>query len=73
VVKFDTTEALKGAAEIISTKKPALAICVYHREDDLARIPQYIDSLVERGTYDYYLRFHGIDLVELVFYAVPKK
>jgi FkbM family methyltransferase len=66
-------EALKGAAGIISTKKPALAICVYHREDDLARIPQYIDSLVERGTYDYYLRFHGIDLVELVFYAIPKK
>lgn len=65
-------DALKGAANTIAKKHPCLAICVYHKEDDLITIPQYIDSLVEPGTYNYYLGFHGYGLAELVFYAVPK-
>ena len=66
-------EALKGAEKIIKEIKPALAICVYHRREDLITIPQYIDSLAPQGTYDYYLGYQGLDLAELVFYAVPKK
>ena len=65
-------DALTGARNTITTKHPCLAICVYHKEVDLIEIPQFIDSLVERGTYDYYLRFYGEDLAELVFYAIPK-
>ena len=65
-------DALTGAKEIISKKHPCLAICVYHKEDDLITIPEYIDSLVEKGTYDYFLRFHGQSISELVFYAVPQ-
>lgn len=64
-------DALAGAAETIAANHPCLTICVYHKEDDLIKIPQYIDSLAEPGTYDYYLRFHGLGLAELVFYAVP--
>lgn len=64
-------DALIGASKFIRTFKPCLAICVYHKEDDLITIPQYIDSLVESGTYNYFLRFHGNSLSELVFYAVP--
>lgn len=63
-------DALAGAAKTIAANYPCLTICVYHKEDDLIKIPQYIDSLVEPGTYDYYLRFHGLGLAGLVFYAV---
>lgn len=65
-------DALAGSAKIIAAMHPCLTICVYHKEDDLINIPQYIDSLVEPGVYDYYLRFHGLGLAELVFYAVPR-
>ena len=64
-------DALKGARNTISTKHPTLAICVYHKEQDLIQIPQFINSLVDDGVYKYYLRFHGLDLAELVFYAIP--
>ena len=66
-------EALKGAAKVIREISPALAICVYHKREDLITIPQYIKSLVKEGTYDYYIGYQGLDLAELVFYAVPKK
>lgn len=64
--------ALSGAARVIREISPALAICVYHKRDDLITIPQYIDSLVETDTYDYFVGYQGLDLAELVFYAVPK-
>lgn len=65
--------ALEGAKDTIADNHPCLAICVYHKECDLIDIPQYINNLVGDGVYDYFLRFHGLDLAELVFYAVPKK
>ncbi len=66
-------EALKGAAKVIREISPALAICVYHKREDLITIPQYIRSLVGEGVYDYYIGYQGLDLAELVFYAVPKR
>lgn len=65
-------EALRGAASVIKSKHPALTICVYHKESDLVDIPSYIEQLVGEGVYDFYLRFHGLDLAELCFYAIPK-
>ena len=77
IIKMDIEgselDALKGAEQTIRLKHPCLCICVYHKEEDLIEIPHYINSLVKAGTYDYYLRFHGLDLSELVFYAIPRK
>ena len=59
-------EALKGASETIKKHHPFLAVCLYHRKNDLLEIPTYIESLgVE---YEYYLRggYHTI------LWAVPK-
>ena len=64
--------ALQGAEKLIREKHPILTICVYHREEDLIEIPQYIHKIAGEGIYDYYLRFHGLDLAELVFYAIPR-
>ena len=65
-------DALRGGEQLIRDKHPALAICVYHKEEDLITIPQYVHRIVGEGVYDYYLGFHGLDLAELVFYAIPK-
>ena len=65
-------DALHGAEKLIRERHPVLTICVYHKEEDLIEIPQFIQGIVGDGVYDYYLAFHGLDLAELVFYAVPK-
>ena len=69
--------ALKGAKRIIAEQMPLLAICVYHRDDDLITIPQYIQQLVQKTgeTYKFYLKHHSLyplDIYETVLYAVPE-
>lgn len=59
-------DALRGAENIIKEHTPFLAICVYHRKNDVIDIPKYINSL--GCDYDFYLRcgFHTI------LWAIPK-
>lgn len=63
-------EALKGAEETIKRDHPILAICVYHKREDLITIPNYIKSLCEN--YKFYLRIYTPYSQELVLYAVCK-
>lgn len=64
--------ALIGAQEIIKENHPKLAICVYHKQEDLFAIPNYIYSLeTEAWHYKYYLRHHSDNLTETVLYAIP--
>jgi FkbM family methyltransferase len=60
--------ALKGAKNTIRKYKPILAICVYHKKNDLLTIPKYIHSLCPE--YKFYLRAHSKFSQELVLYAV---
>jgi FkbM family methyltransferase len=62
-------DALEGARRSIQTHRPILSICVYHKQDDLWRIPLFINTLVE--DYRLFLRPHEVDGWELVCYAVP--
>ena len=68
-------DALCGLKSTISKNAPNLAVCVYHKIDDLIKIPQYIRSLVQDTgiEYKYYLRHHSTTLVETVFYGIPQK
>jgi FkbM family methyltransferase len=61
-------EALKGAEKTIIRDRPVLAICVYHKEEDLITIPQYIRSL--HHDYKLYIRHYGPMQDETVLYAV---
>lgn len=60
-------EALKGASQTIKKYKPKLAICVYHRKNDLIEIPKLIKSL--RPDYRLYLRSHQCIPEDSVLYA----
>jgi len=63
-------DALAGARHAIEKHRPILSICVYHKQDDLWRIPLFIHSLAE--DYRLYLRGHDVDGWQLVCYAVPE-
>lgn len=60
--------ALRGAKDVIERCRPKLAICVYHRPEDLFMIPQYIRSLYPG--YKLYLRKYQPYGIETVLYAV---
>lgn len=61
--------ALRGASKIITRDKPRLAICVYHKPEDIVDIPSYILSL--NPEYKLYLRHHRpFAETETVLYAV---
>lgn len=72
-IEGNEVAALEGARRTIQRDQPCLAVCVYHKIDDLIKIPKIIQSLVEKKTYHYYLRYHGKNLTELVFYAISCK
>ena len=61
--------ALKGAQESIKNNHPVLAICAYHKRDDLMKLPEYISGL--SSEYKFYLRAYGGPYsIELVLFAV---
>lgn len=65
-------DALNGAERIIKTQKPRLAICVYHKPDDIYEIPSYLLSLVPE--YKFIVRHYSSYSWETVLYAhVPTK
>lgn len=71
-VEGSEKESLLGAAETIRKYHPLLAICVYHKPEDLFELPKTIAALTEEFRYQFYLRYYGPDLRELVLYALPE-
>lgn len=61
-------EALKGCRRIISDFCPKLAICVYHKPDDLYEIPALIKGM--NSDYRLYLRQYASTRHETVLYAI---
>ncbi len=60
-------DALKGAEKLIKSKKPKMAICIYHRSEDLWQIPAYIHTLVPE--YKMFIRHHGNIYYDTVLYV----
>ncbi|MDR0499514.1 MAG: FkbM family methyltransferase [Holophagales bacterium] len=61
-------EALTGAADIIRRKKPKLAICAYHKPEDVFELPQTILNI--RDDYSFALRQHENGVWDTIIYAV---
>jgi FkbM family methyltransferase len=61
-------DALQGARTTIEKLRPKLAICVYHKPEDLDVIPRYIASI--DPTYRFYLRHYSGSLLETVLYCM---
>ena len=72
-VEGSEMESLLGAKDTIKKNHPILAVCVYHKPEDLYNITELIQELAGKKQYDYYLRYHGTDLRELVLYVIPTK
>jgi FkbM family methyltransferase len=63
-------DALLGGRNIIARDKPLLAICVYHTQEDIWRIPLLIRSMLPE--HSLFLRAYEGDGFQTVVYAVPK-
>ena len=72
-IKFDVEgaerDALIGGSQTISANMPVLAVCLYHRPEDLWDLPLLVRSL--RPDYRLYVRRYSDERWETVLYAVP--
>lgn len=59
--------ALQGARETIMKWHPKLAICLYHKPEDIVEITEYIIQL--NPSYKIYIRQHVLSYTETILYA----
>lgn len=74
-------DVLKSAKEVVRKNRPVLAVCVYHKKEDLLVIPELIGKMTT--DYTFFLRKYPsivanyldgyFELNELVLYAVPNE
>lgn len=62
-------EAICGAESLIRRSRPILAISLYHKVDDLFKIPLLMTNMV--SDYCYYIRHYSPTVIETVLYAIP--
>lgn len=61
-------QALLGARNMIEKHRPKLAICIYHKMEDIWELPWLIHEL--HSGYKFYLRHYSFGDVETVLYAL---
>lgn len=59
--------SLMGAKETIKKNKPRLAICIYHKKDDIVEIPTFLLSIVPE--YRFHVRHYSSNQWETVLFA----
>lgn len=63
--------ALEGAQKTIQKYKPKLAICLYHKPEDIITLPQYLLELVPE--YRFKIRHYTTFSYDTILYAYVKK
>ena len=70
VIKMDIEgselEALQGGTSLLQKNRPNLAICIYHKNEDLVTIYKFLRQF----GYHFYLRQHSASVEETVLYAI---
>lgn len=61
-------EALKGCENVIKEQHPKLAICIYHKPEDILTLPKLI--LEYNPNYKLYIRHYSVTAAETVLYAI---
>ena len=73
-IKLDTegfeAQVIKGMRRSIEKYQPNLAVSLYHRFNDLWYIPILLNNI--NSNYDFFLRQHGNDSMDLVLYCRNK-
>jgi FkbM family methyltransferase len=64
-------DAIEGARELIAHHSPVLAVCSYHKQDHVWKIPLLIHSI--NSEYRFFLRPHLVEVWDLVCYAIPPR
>lgn len=64
-------KALDGSKDTIVRYKPRLAICVYHKMEDILDLPLKVLKMVP--DYKLYLRHYSYSDTETVLYAIPER
>jgi FkbM family methyltransferase len=64
-------DAIQGAARLISSARPVLAVCVYHRQEHIYSIPNQLRSITDG--YKFFIRRYGDEFGDVVCYAVPEE
>lgn len=63
-------DALLGGLKSIKKFRPVLSICVYHRQDDLLAISEFISNI---DNYRIYLRHYMNATSETIMYGIPEE
>jgi FkbM family methyltransferase len=69
-VEGNEVNAIFGMRNTIKTLSPFMAISVYHNPNDMWNIPILINEI--NPNYNFYLRQHGNDSMDLVLYCKPR-
>ena len=67
-VEGSELETLEGARCIIEEQHPKLAVCLYHKPQDIFEIPAFLQSIAP--TYRFYLRHYSLMNHETILYAI---
>ena len=70
-IEGDEIAALRGGLNTLQRCQPVVAVCLYHRPEDLWTIPQFLHEALPQ--HKMFLRAHAWDGFELVVYAVPQE
>lgn len=62
-------KALMGAKALIASGRCALAVCIYHKDEDIFELPNYILSI--NPDVKFYLRHYSFTQYETVLYVLP--
>jgi hypothetical protein len=68
-IEGSESAGLVGGRQVIERDQPILAICAYHKQEDIYALPLLMHDI--NPDYRMFLRTHGGDAIQTVAYAVP--